>query len=125
MKTFVRVVGEVIPGNRNGEEHKILCLEGLSSFIPIKKIEMIKIYTSMEDGIDYDIGGGLFDRLMFESGFCKNKDKHMQAWSVETHDRSDNCDCDYLADGPVFVVVVSGKQYVVHPNEDYFKKMLF
>lgn len=74
----------------------------------------------MEEGIDWDIGGCLFDQLMYDSGFCKKRDEHKQAWHKNNHDFPNNCDCDFVAEyGPIYVVVLqSGKQYVIHPDEN-------
>jgi len=118
-KMLVRVVGEInATGHTKTECYSLKTRIGETSYVSTNTIDLVRCYTSMEDGIDWDIGGTIFDALMFEAGFCKKPEDHMQAWSVETRDNEDNCDCDFLADGPVFVITTNkGIHYVVHPEE--------
>jgi len=110
---LVRVVGEI-----KDSGYMLLERDGETSYVSTNAIDLVRRYTNMEEGIDQDIGGFKFDTLMFEAGFCLKPFDHKQAWSRETHNRDDNCDCDFIAEGPVFVVTTNrGINYVVHPEE--------
>lgn len=116
-KMLLKVLAEVNPtGRKDSQSYSLLGFSDMESFVPMDRVELIKVYTGCDPGIDWDFGGTLFDTIMFEAGFCKDS-THLQAWSHETHDNKDNCTCDFLADGPAFVVFANGKQYLVHPEE--------
>ena len=119
MLKVVRVVGEINPTGRSDTESKVaLNRDGMTSYIVLDQIELLKVYSNM-DGMDWEIGGALFDELMFDAGFCKKPDIHNQAWSRQTHDQEDNCDCKFFDQYSYFYIVQlkNGKQYVIHPQE--------
>lgn len=120
-KMLVRVVGEInATGRQDTQSYSLLTHTGETSYVSTDAIDLVRCYTNMEDGIDWDIGGSIFNELMFDAGFCKKPDDHQQAWSHETHGRDDNCDCDFIGGGPVFVVTTNkGINYVVHPEESH------
>lgn len=118
---LVRVVGEICAtGNSKTQKCTSLCRSGLKGYVSLKHLEVVKLYGNMEDGIDWDIGGTIFDELMFNSGFCKKPDDHTTHRRIEhSLDDPDVCNCDYLFDTDIYVIqLTNGKQYVVHPEEN-------
>lgn len=118
---LVRVVGEICAtGNSKTQKCTSLCRSGLKGYVSLKNLELVKLYSNMEDGVDCDIGGTLFDELMFESGFCKKPDEHTTCWYEGKKVNDPNvCNCDYLFDTDIYVIqLTNGKQYVVHPEEN-------
>ena len=101
------MVGEVKPtGHEDTEESLSLNHSGHFTYVSLKDLEAIKCYTTL-DGIDWNIGGSLFNTLMIESGLCMKEDH-------------DECNCDFVKEyGSIYIVTVaSGKQYVVHPCDN-------
>jgi hypothetical protein len=119
---LVRVLAEIDPKVYAAtQSFSVMDREGETSYVSADTIDLVRRYTTSE-GMDYCwcYGVYFFEEIMLKTGQCKKPDNHKQAWSIETRENDDNCDCDFFADGPVFVVTTNkGIHYVVHPEDSH------
>lgn len=116
---LVRVLAEINPtGHADTQSFSVMDSEGETSYVSVNTVDLVRRYTT-SDGIDWNIGGSHFDQMMFEADACKKPNDHTHAWSL-TAKSEGICDCDFFADGPIFVVTTNkGIHYVVHPDDSH------
>jgi hypothetical protein len=116
---LVRVLAEINPaGREDTQSFLVMEREGMTSYVSVDTVDLVRRYTT-SDGIDWNIGCTFFDEIMFDAGLCKKPNDHTHAWAPIA--KSDGiCDCDFFADGPIFVVTTNkGIHYVVHPDDSH------
>lgn len=118
---LVKVIAEIHPTAKCiTEKYSLLHETDLCSFILLDQVTLIKECESTEV-IDRSIGNVLFDRIMFEAGFCQKPTEHEYPWKKNANNQPNICDCDFFADDTIFVChLKNGKQYIIHPEENYY-----
>lgn len=121
---MIRVVGSInATGRSDTQSYRLLMYNGIETFVPLKQASQIRHYPTMNE-IDYNIGGVIFDELVFDAGFCKNNEVHTHVWQAgeSLSPNPERCDCDMVPEDGIYVLKIMSENddvlYVVHPDEN-------
>lgn len=125
--SLVRVVGELIEkeGKRT-RTHNLGNPDGEVVYVNLERVDFVHEYLNMEDGVDWNFGGCLYDDIMFQAGFCKNKEKHTRSWEEAyaqdkqcDPNQEDICNCEFMDPAtPTYALdAFNGKRLLVHPED--------